>query len=505
MLDKYITTNNLQAEKLSLRNIVGFAVIILFLSHGTVNSYFPSLSFNLMSLLAIIGLVVLAYGANTKTLPFILIIYICSHFRFLIMWGGLFVLTSFGVLLFFILRSRRFGELKESSSAMNLLVIILILNNLLGWVLKNSVPLDQFIPGVFAFLGYILVFIVSSRFRITPKRIEIILSIFSIMAFYSFLVSINSYFRIFVIETPVIPIFESRKGLNLFAGTFGNTELYGEYGLAMLLFLFPFLFVNKNSFESKIPRNLILVGVISSILNLLMSRSRSVFFIGGIGVLIEMIVLASILKSRRLNIIRYIFGYGVILLIIFIFLWEPLKLSFTVQRFYDDDLAAPIELRTEKNLITGEGTPRDLAFSYFFWRLPQESWWIGYGWGVPTSNRIAWFEDPETPRAGYHSLYLSLPMIYGWVGSVAFISIIILTLLRLRRVLKQGYSYPDLRIVALSSIFMLMFIMINEYKISLMRNETYHMMFWIWLGLSNSVYNTLYSLKRQKLNEGLMV
>jgi len=40
------------------------------------------------------------------------------------------------------------------------------------------------------------------------------------------------------------------------------------------------------------------------------------------------------------------------------------------------------------------------------------------------------------------------------------------------------------------SLFWFVFL-VDEYKISILRNPNYHMLFWIWLGLSNALLKTI--------------
>jgi hypothetical protein len=42
------------------------------------------------------------------------------------------------------------------------------------------------------------------------------------------------------------------------------------------------------------------------------------------------------------------------------------------------------------------------------------------------------------------------------------------------------------------TMFWAIFLM-NEYKISILRNPNYHMLFWIWLGLANSTVKTIHA------------
>jgi hypothetical protein len=121
---------------------------------------------------------------------------------------------------------------------------------------------------------------------------------------------------------------------------------------------------------------------------------------------------------------------------------------------------------------------------------------------VPRSNRWAWFGvDPEKREAGvsdFHSLYMSLPMVYGWIGSFAFLSIIVVIAFRLFRVSLKYRKRKSFLVVLAVGFSMFWFIfLVDQYKISILRNTNYQMIFWIWLGLSNAVFKTIRNEKRE--------
>ena len=149
-----------------------------------------------------------------------------------------------------------------------------------------------------------------------------------------------------------------------------------------------------------------------------------------------------------------------------------------------------------ENVISGKSINRGGLAAIALQRMDSESWIIGYGSGTTTSNRWAWFGFDTTKRkariAGFHNLYVSLPMLYGWPGSLAFLSIIILTLFRLLLVtLKYRKEKSFLLVISFGLTVMWGTFLIHEYKISILRNANYQMLFWIWLGLSASVVKTI--------------
>ncbi|NUN07806.1 MAG: O-antigen ligase family protein [Ignavibacteriaceae bacterium] len=365
-----------------------------------------------------------------------------------------------------------------------ILVAVLLFQNILGWVFKNQSPAFLMIVNIASFLGYLVIFIMAIRIDLTDERIVSFIKITIFMSVYNVFVSLITKFGVYETEiTPLLPTFYSQFGDNIMMGTFYHSEIYGEYGMVIFFLILPFLAIHRSYGISK---KVLTLGLIISALNCFLSFSRSSVALMIIGTIFFLFVYFS--KKSSQSVFRQYAPFLLITVGVIAVLWGPLRLGFLIERFIYEDLAAPITIGGEQNIITGEGTPREVAFSYFIKRLPQEDWFIGYGWGVPQSNKTAWFGDPNIKRADYHSLYLSLPMLYGWMGAVAFVMLILFLIYGLyKRVntFKIISSYKE--VISVGLLLLLIAITINEYKISLLRINTYHMIFWIWIGFGYSL------------------
>lgn len=495
-MNQLVYSKSAKTQRETLLSIIIFTILILLISHGTINTLVQNILINSITLILISLILNLFLIGNKLYFSFVMIIYVCSHFQYASVYGGTFVLTSFLVLLpqFF---KNNISELKISDRLITILIFLLFINTVLGWIFKNNMPITQLSAGIFTFFGYLFIFVFSSRIYFDTNKIKILIHTFILLLVYSFIFSMNTYFDIININSPLINFPMQRTGVIYLSGTIGHTELFGEYSMVMYLILFPLLFSDFTKNRFNISRRWIIVGLITALVNIFISRSRSTIALVSIGTLVELIFIWFFSNHKIFNRKSKLFSNSIIIISIITILWGPLNLTYVLQRFTNPDIAYPIITDKQINLLTGEGTPRGLAFSYFFMRLPEESWWIGYGWGVPKSNRIAWFKNPDISRSDYHSLYLSLPMLYGWIGSVAFISLIIITIIRLKKTIQKSNRNTIHYLLQVGFFFALSFLMINEYKISLLRNETYHMMFWIWLGISNAlIYSSSYTNKQ---------
>lgn len=464
------------------KNIFFVTLVLLLIAHGAYYTLVPYYLINIFTLFIIVILIYLNYTGKNKIFETLIIIYIGGHFSILDNWGGFFVLSSF--LLFFLTILK--GKSKfYKDTPINFLIIVFVISNILGWVFKNKIQIPFLLLGIISLAAYLMLFFASKRLLMEKWHISLLIKTIVIMLIYQALVSLNTYYSLIDTDlTHLLPTSENRFGLKYMTGTFGHSELYGEFALIMFLFLLPFSFSNKTETIFGIKRTTLIIGLITAFINILLSASRSAFGLSFIGIFIFFYLTRYSLKFKVSNFIIY----GAIVFFGLALLWKPMKLNFIAERFIDPKQGAPIISNSDFDLITGEGTARELAFSYFWKRFPEEKWWIGYGWGLPESNRIAWFKDPETPRADYHSLYLSLIMIYGYIGSICYLLLFFITISRLFKVLKDKKFELYLRLTAVAFFLLMIFMLLNEYKISLLRMPHYHLLTWLWLGFSNSLY-----------------
>ena len=99
----------------------------------------------------------------------------------------------------------------------------------------------------------------------------------------------------------------------------------------------------------------------------------------------------------------------------------------------------------------------------------------------------------ETIGGGHlHNLYLALPMMYGWVGALAYILLFLVVVFRLLAAVRR-YPFSNLSTVTcLGFLVSLAFFLIDEVKSgNAVQTINYGMVVWIWLGLGLAAYRTL--------------
>ena len=484
--------NNYSITTSSVKKILGVSLLCLLVGHLALEDYFSNQMTSLFGLFLIFLIIYRNYINKNDIFGFILVIFICSHFRFGVSKGGIFNIIIPLFILFLILEKRKIKEVKTSNKALKLYLWIFIISNFIGWYFKNPMSKTMLGYGILSFFGYIFIFTISNRLMLTKERLNTLIRLFVYISGYLFFVSLNQHIKIITLKTPLL------VGTDIYSsftyGTFGDSELFAEYSLLIFLFLTPFLLSSLTQNEIKVNRKIIIAGIIFSLINLLLTGSRSAFILLFVSLFI-LFIYKSAKKVKYFN--KNYLPYAIFVFCILFFINIFLNIDYVLTRMsklnYD-------QLSVE-SIVSGKEINRAYAFSFALDRFRSDSWYVGYGWGTNASNRTAWFINPEVPRADYHSLYLSLPMLFGWIGAVSFILIILNTLANLIKIFRKlETSFNYLILPVFGFILLLVFFLINEYKINAMRWPQYFMIVWIWLGLANSVINTYKYQLLTKLN-----
>ncbi len=421
------------------------------------------------------------YGYQKSKFVFIISILVLSCFQYGNAQGGMFNISAFLVLLISALNTNKYHILKNPDKFINLLVVILMIFNFTGLLLKSEIAIFDKSLGAVTFLGYIFVFNISSRFLLNSKDIRILLKILVIIVAYGVLLSINKYFNFIHFQSPLFGG-EGRYGSSNLGGTFGPSPIFGEFGLLVYVFLLPFILSDLTKENYKLNFSCLVIGIFAALSALLLAASRSTIILG-IFATVLFIVLSFFIYPKVLN--RKV-NFILIVIIIFIIIstiGPRLNIDYVISRF---ELINPEQISI-KTIQSGEEINRATAFKIGREILSRENWIIGYGWGTLRSNRIAWFNDPGFYRSDPHSLYYSLPPLFGWVGSFVFILIFIVIIYRLVKITLLNSYISPLFLSWLGFAMSLVFFLINEYKITALSNPHYLMIIWIWLGLSNSL------------------
>jgi len=475
----------------NIKQVLLYTFLCLLFGHFVLRDYMPS------QLVAIFGfsILILLYVCCIKkdAFGFILVVFLCSHFVYANNQGGLWNLLTFGPILFYYLFIKPTKVFKKPDVLINLLVSILVITDILGYTLKNQMPLVPKLLGAAIFLSYILMYYLASNQLITSNRAKCFILATGFAIVCMFFAGLNQKNAFIKFNTPLLGGYSAGSGGTIVhavlrgGSTLKHTELFAEYAMLTIVLLIPLMTSGFTQCQLRIKGYMVGLTLLFSLGNILLSGTRAPFILAALSAILYLIIFTvfplAIVDTR----IGYMFY--VVATIIFIFIFGRfLGLNVLKQRMGEGVLGKV----TVEAMLSGKNINRGRLFTFALKRLQKVPWYIGYGCGVPDSNRFAWFGKKMPSIAGFHSLYFSLPMIYGWFGSVAFLLIIIVTFNRLAYVVcKYRWSENYLVTLSLGFTFFWVFFLVDQYKISILRMPNYHMLFWIWLGLSNAIVKTL--------------
>jgi hypothetical protein len=360
--------------------------------------------------------------------------------------------------------------------------------------------------GVAAFLGFIAMFWLASNTEMTQERLRLFLTVTFLLLVYQFLVALNQRYTLLDLNTPLLGSYTEmgshlKMAVASTPGTLTNFELLGEYCLITICLLLPLLSSSRVEKELDFGSYRIVMMILLSLACIVLSRNRSSAILTVLAVTMFYILLPLrpfVSVDRFGRQVKLVLALAVI---------TPLAATLIGLQSLQDKFAnlGDVEFSVE-SVITGKSINRGTLIRMGISRLNSDTWLVGHGYGIPRSNRWAWFGvDPQQRNiatADFHSLYLSLPMMFGWIGSAAFLAIILVVWFRVIGASIRHRKRKSVLLALSVGLSMVWFVfLVNEYKIGIFRNPNYTMLFWIWLGLSLSVSRTAKNLYSAKASE----
>jgi len=467
-------------------NISIKTTICLLLAFLTVEHFFPNIIINIFGFISLSIFIYFTTIGKNDYFGFIFLIFILAHFNYGSNQGGV---VNY-VALFVIVAAIITKNIKIKRDLPLLATVgILLTFNFAGYFFNPTASFTEVAKGATAFVAYILVFVFCSSLRFRLNNTGSFLVVLLFISLYSMFIAMNYKWNIYVIDNPIPFLTPNPERFGSLTGTnmTGNSELYGEECLMLLAFCMPILLSIKHvKFTINTNWLIITLVLLTSVVGLFLSRSRSVFIL----LVIFILLLPFLLKMVGLNIgftLRKIIIPIFLLISIVYVLWDVLSMDYSLGRLVEIDTSH----LTGEGIISGEQINRGPIFKVGYDRLRNESWFIGFGWltmDYNLENSLGRFREYWNDL---HSLYLTLPLYFGWIGTVAFLSIILITLKRLLSVIGLNKSSPGgWSLVALCFLLSIILFVLNEFKIGIIREPNYFMTIWIWLGLANALYRT---------------
>jgi len=479
---KIIKTENLDV-------IFRFSIIILILAHLTSREFFPYGIINSLGSILLFLVFIISNIYFKSRFSYVMIILILSHFNFWNEAGGVFNIIAALIFFTYYFFNKKIFEQKHSDPIIDVCIVVLIINNIIGWVVKGNYPYQEFLVSIFTFSSYIILFYLSKSLFLNKLRIKIFIYISVIMMCYSMLIALINGFNIFTTASP-LQYYNSRwifefKEIRHFFSMIGRTS--GEIGLLMSMFLLPIYLSSYFLKEVQINKRLIIVGIFASAFLSIGSFSKTSFLLISLGIVIQLIVFSFFIRKALFSTKRF-WGFILLILAVFFVLNSSLNFDYIFQRMNENPR---FFYNFIKNPFIATGTSREVSFRIARETMQHESWFIGYGWAPQRFMKNAWLGEYAGKIVKYdlHNLYFSLPPIFGWIGSSAFIAIFIITLTRMYKIMRLYKTYFSIyTVLAVGFFFLFLFYLFSEFTICALSEPHYLMINMIWLGLANNVY-----------------
>ena len=383
------------------------------------------------------------------------------------------------------------GQLYIKDRFVRTCLFVLVATTYLGYIVKNQGGLFDIIQSSVIFTSIILTFIFVQNFKFAKTQVKTLLSILTFLSGLLLLTALNQKFVFIDSTVPMLGGFggyRSASSVGLayegrYPSLFADYELFSEFALLMFILSFS-LYVEKKSVKHFRLGQVPLLLMILSFANIIITGTRSGFLLMFIFMFLFFIIRLDIFFTKR------IFGliFILVLLIPLIFRFGDLiGFDYIIDRFQEIDS----RYFSLNSIVSGDQINREIVYAEGYERITEGNWVLGYGFGLSSSNDLAWFSSSEVQGRSirdFHSLYLSIPMIYGWIGSVTYLLLIIyIIFLSFKRYFL--FSESPLCGFYLAFSFLFVFFLLNQIKINSLRIYNYHYLIWILMGFALAFIN----------------
>ncbi len=455
----------------------------------TIGSYF------LIIITVFVPSILLSFLTLTKKISLVelvsILIIIASYGQLLRGAGG-YANIICTVVAFFLLISKIIVIKKNKVSVF---VISLITSQIIGSLIYYSGSLSITFLGFISLLGILSLIVILDNIEFTFLNVIFFLKTLCTISILNLVIVLNTKFQIFNYDFIIFSDMMNLSDFELFLkdrffGSFGSSELFGEFNLiCYIISLSVILFKKRWRQNSKYSYNIFQLSLLSSIINSFSSFSKSIYILIIISTLVILsynyLFINNALKRKHIPAYLYI-----TLIVIVIFLFNSI---FSFELIFDRVKENPDFIKNFlQNPLTGFGTSREIVFDLAIERLINNDFLIGYGWGIPVMNKIAWFGYAESRFVDYHNFYYSVIPIFGWILSLYFFVLLLYIIIGLiKRSFKIKSSYANKEIY-FSFLMIVIFILIDQTKITALRTGSFLFIFTFILFIAYKIIKSKY-------------
>jgi len=223
---------------------------------------------------------------------------------------------------------------------------------------------------------------------------------------------------------------------------------------------------------------------------LVLANMRAAALASAMMVALYMIMFSTVYR-QSFKYAKYMNRFAIVLLVFLVFFGTVVGLQNISADF------AEVAIDNSSDMISGESLNRLGPWQAGLTNLSERSWIIGYGHGTTESNRLAWgglqLSSGRFIGGGhFHNLYLALPTLYGWLGSIAYVCLFFTIVFRLYRSVRK-YSFDRVTVVlALGLLVSSGLFLLDEIKSGhAVQYFNLPMLFFIWFGLGLATVRTI--------------
>lgn len=471
-------------------DVMFLALVFLISAHLSVKEFFPNPALWVIGAGFIVVAGVIWLMAWKDDFGFLMVMFVCVHFAFADTQGGLW---SYIVCAVFIIASlldyRKIIFISSIPLIFQILIYIIIIQQFAGTILNQYSYISN-IQATIVTVSQILIFYYSSSQKITNLNLKRLLSVGFMVICWMFVIGLNQHFHWVITSSPLLPTLYRKAGIvtSIPLGPFGNSELFSEY--FCIVFVLSLVIISHLKELRSLHINIIgpILIVLIAPIALILGTSRAAIILAVTAICFilfsNLFILPSFCNIKRTFVLTTLLFLAVasILMVGSLVSLDAVKVKFSKLN------PSKININTVAN---GKGINRDAAYKAAYRRLDSKSWWLGYGYNLPENNLISM--GLRKDAADYHSLYLSLPIYYGWLGAASYVLLIVGTVFRSYICYVRYRKFGHLLVpITLGLAVIWCVYLLDQYKITVTRNHSYYLLTWLWLGITHAVINSLH-------------
>ena len=436
-----------------------------------------------------IAAIFLTLLANEDYFVFLVILFFSNHYIFGNDKGGLFNLAAVLALAgynWFWKRATLFSGKSTFGKATTFLVIIIIYCQLIG-LLNNSKATDvSKITTIGIFIGLIVLLFQLSKIKIRDIDLIRFVEVLFVFTAFNLFISFNQKYNFMPIQLALIPTWEvgAEFQYEIFrcTGTFFNFEAYAEYSLSMIILLLPGILSGSIKKISNRFYSICTSIILMSIFAIVLSVTRSSFFLLPLAVFFILIFQGSRIKASSIMPFLAVIAIGIFLNTIV----PIIDFNTFIER------SKEMQISHLSDITSGTEINRGEIFDFAFKKIARTKGITGEGYftNQPDYSTVH-FDIPHPIIGDYHNLYLGMVVFWGYVGAISFTLIFLFTIFRgITTYKKYQNKTPSFKIdLLLGFSILFIFFLINQYKIIFLRESNYAVIIFILLIIFSSVIN----------------